>query len=67
MLNDDWCYQTLWTAWYFFTLEIAFKRGKEANIFFALKKSEQAETVAFNLVNYNIPFLFYWRRPENTC
>ena len=29
--------------------------------FFALKKSEQAEIVAFNrlLVNYNIPFLFY--------
>ena len=32
-------------AWYFFTLEIAFKSGKQANTFFALKKSEQAEIV----------------------
>ena len=51
------------TAWYFFKLEIAFKPGKEANISFALKNSEQAEIVTFNrlLVNYNIHFLFYWR------
>ena len=42
-------------------LHIAFKPGKQANIFFALKKSEQAEIVAFNrlLVNYNIHFSFY--------
>ena len=50
------------TAWYFFTLEIVFKRRKQANIyiycFVALKKSEQAEIVAFNrlVVNYNIHF-----------
>ena len=50
-----------------FTLEIAFKPGKQANIFFALKKSEQAEIVAFNrlLVNYNIHFSFY-RRGDQT-
>ena len=43
---------------YFFTLEIAFNPGRQANIFFALKKSEQAEIVAFSrlLVNYNIHF-----------
>ena len=60
------------TAWFFFTLEIAFKRRKQANIyiffcFCALKKSEQAEIVAFNrLVNYNIHFLFYWREDQRT-
>ena len=36
------------SAWYFVTLEIAFKPGKQGNIyFFALKKSEEAEIVAF--------------------
>ena len=38
---------------------------------FALKKSEQAEIVAFNrlLVNYNIHFYFILsaRRPDNSC
>ena len=64
------------------TLEIAFKRRKEANIyiyiyiyiyivFFAfipLKKSEQPEIVAFNriVVNYNIHYLFYWREDQTT-
>ena len=56
------------TAWYFFTLEIAFKPGKQADFFFASKKSEQAEIVAFNrlLVNYNIHFLFYRREDQTT-
>ena len=56
---------------YFFTLEIAFKPGKQANIyfFFALKKSEQAEIVTFNrlAVNYNIDFLLYRRRDQTTA
>ena len=59
----------LQTAWHFFTLEIAFKPGKQANVFFfALKKSEQAEIVAFNrlLVSYNIHFSFYWRGDQTT-
>ena len=50
------------TAWYFLTLEIAFKPGNILLLLlllfllFALKKSEQAEIVAFNrlLVNCNI-------------
>ena len=57
-LKDDCCYHRLCTAWYSFTLEIA-KPGKHANIlFFASKKSKQAEIFAFNrlLVNYNIHF-----------
>ena len=60
MLKDDCCYHRLGTAWYFFTLVIAFKPGKQANFFFALKKSEQDEIVAFNrlVVNYNIHFYF---------
>ena len=72
MLKDDCCYHRLDTAWYFFTLEIAFKPGKQANIFlfrfFALKKSEQPEIVAFTriLVNYNIHFLFYRRGDQTT-
>ena len=39
------------TGWYFLTLEIAFKPGKQVNIyiFFALKKSEQAGIVACEL------------------
>ena len=54
-------------AWYFFTLEIAFKPGKRANIF-CVKESEQAEIVAFNrlLVNYNMRFLFYRRGDQTT-
>ena len=52
------------------TLEIAFKRRKEADIYiyiyiyyrsFCFKKSEQPQIVAFNriIVNYNVHFLFY--------
>ena len=68
MLKDDCCYHGLCTAWYFFTLEIAFNPGKQANIFFALKKSEQAEIATFNrlLVNYNIHFSFYRREDQTT-
>ena len=66
MLKDDCCYHRLWNC-YFFTLEIAFKPGKQV-IFFALKELEQAELVAFNklLVNYNIHFLFYQRGDQTT-
>ena len=55
-------------AWYFFALEIAFKPGEEANFFVQLKKSEQAEIVAFNrlLVSYNMHFLFYRRGDQTT-
>ena len=57
------------TAYYFFTLEIAFKSGKQPNIFFfALKKSEQAEILTFNRlsVNYNIHFLIYYHGDQTT-
>ena len=37
-------------------------------IYICLKKSEQAEIVAFNrlLVNYNVHFLFYWRGDQTS-
>ena len=69
MLKDDCCYHRLCPAWFFFTMEIALKPSKQANIyFFALKKSEQAEIVAFNrlLVNFNIHFLFHRRGGQTT-
>ena len=53
------------TAWYFFTLEIAFKPGKQANMFFfALKESEQAEIVAFNILLVNYKYIFYFISAE---
>ena len=49
--------------------KFAFKPGKQAHIyFFALKKSEQAEIVAFKrlLGNYNIHFFLFYRRGDQT-
>ena len=67
MLKDSCCYCRLQTARYFFTLEIALKPGKQANIyFFALKKSEQAEIEWYGMVWYTLFKSKKHASPNNT-
>ena len=56
------------TAWYFFNWKLLLSQVNRIIYFSALKKSEQAETIAFNrlFLNYNIHFSFYRRGDQTT-
>ena len=70
MLKDDCCYHKLGVRGISLHWKLLLSQVNKLIIFFALKKSERAEIVAFNIVlaNYNIHFfILSARRPDNSC